>query len=211
MSDQHQDYNQNEHNNANSDNKSGYHIKEHKDMHTPPPVLIILIIGAIILASAGSLFLRNRLAQTQNPEFLKKIQSGLSFHLVKDQAMAAVQLEPVDAQTELVLLQPATKSTSVMYFKVKKEPAMQGIHVIRALLEKDDMGNDIVKISLDPDGARQFAEVTGQNIGMQLAMVFNNQVISAPVIQSRITGGEAQINGRNVNLILQGLQTAEKP
>ncbi|NLF96328.1 MAG: hypothetical protein GX569_06285 [Candidatus Riflebacteria bacterium] len=211
MADRHQDYRQNEHdNNASSAEESGYKVKKHNDLQTPPQVLVFLIAGAIILAAAGSFFLRSKLGPTQDLELLKNIQSGLSFHLVKDQAMSAIQLEPVDPLTELILIQPATKSTSAIHFKVNKEPALKGANVKRAYVAKDEMGSDVIRLSFDETGAAKLAEVTGENIGMQLAFVFNDMIISAPVIQARIVGGEAQINGRNIALIFEDIQPAEQ-
>jgi preprotein translocase subunit SecD len=211
MADRQQGYRQDEHNNnASSAEESGYQVRRHNDLHTPPQVLIFLIVGAIILATVGSLFLRSRLGPTQDPELLKNIQSGLSFHLVKDQAMSAIQLEPADPQTELILIQPATKSTSASYFKVNKESALKGANVKRAYIAKDEMGSDVIHLSFDETGAAKLAEVTGENIGMQLAFVFNDMVISAPVIQARIAGGEAQINGRNIALIFEDIKPAEQ-
>lgn len=211
MADKQHDYRQNEHdNNASSAEESGYKVKRHNDLHTPPQVLIFLIAGAIILAAVGSFFLRSKLGPAQDPELLKNIQSGLSFHLVKDQAMSAIQLEPADPQTELILMQPATKSTSAIHFKVNKEPALKGTNVKKAYVAKDETGSDIIRISFDETGSAKLAEVTGENIGMQLALVFNDMVISAPVIQARIVGGEAQITGHHVALIFEDMQPAEQ-
>ncbi|MCL2101179.1 MAG: protein translocase subunit SecD [Fibromonadales bacterium] len=44
-------------------------------------------------------------------------------------------------------------------------------------------------------GPKKFASVTGNNIGKQMAIVLDGQVISAPVIRDRIPNGEAQITG----------------
>jgi protein-export membrane protein SecD len=50
-----------------------------------------------------------------------------------------------------------------------------------------------VGFSLNPHGAAIFDRVTGENIGHRLAIVLDNVVHSAPVIQSRIGGGRGQI------------------
>jgi len=50
-----------------------------------------------------------------------------------------------------------------------------------------------VGFSLNPHGAAIFDRVTGENIGHRLAIVLDNIVHSAPVIQSRIGGGRGQI------------------
>src|SRR5581483_53854 len=44
-------------------------------------------------------------------------------------------------------------------------------------------------------GARKFAEATQQNVGKPFAIVLDNEVISAPVIQEPIRGGQGQISG----------------
>src|SRR3712207_2341428 len=44
-------------------------------------------------------------------------------------------------------------------------------------------------------GAQRFGQATTENLGRQLAIVLDNRVISAPTIQSPITGGSGQISG----------------
>src|SRR5690606_30334830 len=51
----------------------------------------------------------------------------------------------------------------------------------------------IVSLSFNPAGSARFADLTGENIGKQMAIVLDQTVYSAPVIQSRIPGGSAQI------------------
>jgi protein-export membrane protein SecD len=50
-----------------------------------------------------------------------------------------------------------------------------------------------VSFTLNPRGASQFERITGDSIGHRLAIVLDNIVHSAPVIQSRIGGGRGQI------------------
>lgn len=52
-----------------------------------------------------------------------------------------------------------------------------------------------IGIVFDSEGAKLFAEITKTNIGKQLAILLDGQVISAPTIQSEILGGQAQISG----------------
>lgn len=53
----------------------------------------------------------------------------------------------------------------------------------------------VVSIEFTPDGAKKFEEITGRNIGNPVPIVLDNQVISAPVVQDAIVGGQAQISG----------------
>ncbi len=53
----------------------------------------------------------------------------------------------------------------------------------------------VVTFKFDTRGAITFGEITSQNVGRRFAIVLDNQVITAPVIQSAITGGSGQIQG----------------
>jgi len=57
----------------------------------------------------------------------------------------------------------------------------------------------IVSLKLGRKEAAVFAQVTGRNIGRRLAIVLDNVVKSAPVIQSRIPDGNAMITTNDVN------------
>jgi preprotein translocase subunit SecD len=53
-----------------------------------------------------------------------------------------------------------------------------------------------VSFRFNPTGARAFGEYTSANVGAPFAIVLDNQVISAPTIQSAIPGGSGIITGR---------------
>ena len=52
-----------------------------------------------------------------------------------------------------------------------------------------------VSITFDGKGGREFERITGDNIKKRMAIVLDNTIYSAPVIQDRISGGRAQITG----------------
>jgi preprotein translocase subunit SecD len=52
-----------------------------------------------------------------------------------------------------------------------------------------------VSISFNEEGAQAFEEATGRLVGRQLAIVLDGVTISAPMVQDRIAGGNAQITG----------------
>lgn len=56
-------------------------------------------------------------------------------------------------------------------------------------------GQAIVTFRFNGQGARRFGDATAKNIGKRFAIVLDNKVISAPTIQSAITGGSGQISG----------------
>lgn len=52
-----------------------------------------------------------------------------------------------------------------------------------------------VELILSSSGARLFERITGENVKRRLAIILDNRVYSAPVIQERIGGGRASITG----------------
>jgi preprotein translocase subunit SecD len=60
----------------------------------------------------------------------------------------------------------------------------------------DQNGRPAVNFRFNPSGARKFGDYTAQNIGSPFAIVLDEEVISAPVIQDHIPGGSGIITGR---------------
>lgn len=54
----------------------------------------------------------------------------------------------------------------------------------------------IVSLEFNTEGAKIFEELTQKNIGKRLAIYIDNQLISAPTVQEKISGGKAQITGK---------------
>jgi preprotein translocase subunit SecD len=59
----------------------------------------------------------------------------------------------------------------------------------------DRFGEPHVSLKFNAQGARDFDRITGENVKKRLAIVLDGMVHSAPVIQERISGGQAQITG----------------
>lgn len=53
----------------------------------------------------------------------------------------------------------------------------------------------VVGLEFSEEGGRKFAELTARNIGRQIAIELDGEVLTAPVVQEAITGGRAQISG----------------
>jgi preprotein translocase subunit SecD len=56
-------------------------------------------------------------------------------------------------------------------------------------------GQPIVTFKFNTRGATRFAQATSENVGRPFAIVLDNEVVSAPVIQTPITGGQGEITG----------------
>lgn len=79
-------------------------------------------------------------------------------------------------------------------YLVSAFPDLTGDHISDAMVTYDEYNRVVVSFKLDASGARQFKELTGNNIGKNLAIVIDNVVYSAPTIQSAI-GAQGQISG----------------
>ncbi len=57
----------------------------------------------------------------------------------------------------------------------------------------------VVGLEFNDEGAKKFAALTAQNIGKPISILLDGDVLTSPVVQEVITGGNAQISGsRNV-------------
>ena len=70
-----------------------------------------------------------------------------------------------------------------------------GEELVDAQPSFDQNGRPAVNFRFNPSGARKFGDYTAENIGNPFAIVLDNEVISAPTIQSHIPGGSGIITG----------------
>ncbi len=78
---------------------------------------------------------------------------------------------------------------------VFKKVELDGERIKDARVEYDPTGLPYIGFDLDSEGADIFAAITKANVGNRLAIVLDDKIQSAPVIQTQITGGRAQITG----------------
>jgi len=79
---------------------------------------------------------------------------------------------------------------------VNNQPVLNGDVVTRATSEFDNLQGQVVSMTMNDEGARQWSRITGQNIGKAIAIVLDDQVYSFPNVNSQIDGGRSQISGR---------------
>jgi preprotein translocase subunit SecD len=82
-----------------------------------------------------------------------------------------------------------------LYYLVKKRVEVSGENLVDAQPTVDQNNRPVVSFRFDPIGARRFGNVTRRNVQKPFAIVLDNKVISAPVIQEPILGGSGQISG----------------
>jgi preprotein translocase subunit SecD len=80
-------------------------------------------------------------------------------------------------------------------YLVKKRVMLTGDVLSDARVSIGQFNDPYVSITFDAKGGREFDRITGDNVKKRMAVVLDNTIYSAPVIQERITGGRAQITG----------------
>lgn len=80
-------------------------------------------------------------------------------------------------------------------FLVKKAVVLSGDLLSDAQVSIGEFNTPYVSLTFDSEGARLFEKITGENVRRRLAIVLDQHVYSAPVINEKISGGRAQISG----------------
>jgi SecD/SecF fusion protein len=83
-----------------------------------------------------------------------------------------------------------------LLYAVKKTPELTGNVVTNAQASIDPEDNrPIVNMEMNSEGARDWARITGANIGKRVAIIMDKGIFSAPVVQAKISGGRSRITG----------------
>lgn len=81
-------------------------------------------------------------------------------------------------------------------YMVNKEPELMGEVITDAISNIDpNTSSPIVSMQMNSEGAREWARITGSNVGKRCAIVLDGVIYSAPVIQGKIPSGSSQISG----------------
>jgi preprotein translocase subunit SecD len=80
-------------------------------------------------------------------------------------------------------------------YLVKKRVMLAGDVLSDARVSIGQFNEPYVSVTFDAKGAREFDRITAENVKKRMAIVLDNTIYSAPVIQERISGGRAQITG----------------
>jgi preprotein translocase subunit SecD len=132
-----------------------------------------------------------------DPERIKRLlgkTAKLTFHLVNEQADVneAVNRGTVAPGSRLLYENDAGQRIPYVVFN---EVIVSGERLVDAQATFQD-GQPIISFRFDAAGGQTFGRVTSENVGIRLAIVLDNEVVSAPRIQSAILGGSGIITGR---------------
>ena len=134
----------------------------------------------------------------QNPAELKEIlgkTAKMTIHLVDETAEAELMSNPnmrAPIGSEILPLMPPDTRKTV----IRRRVIVTGERLVDAGVGFDQRsGQPAVTTRFDNVGARQFADMTRDNVGRRFAIVLDGQVLSDPRINEPILGGTGQISG----------------
>ncbi len=128
----------------------------------------------------------------QNPEYVKTLlgkTAKMSFHLVDSNTTAADARRGKLSNTSRLV--PGSDGGS---YVISRKPVVGGENLVDAQPVFQE-GEPVVSFKFNSIGGKKFGEATKNNVGERLAIVLDNEVISAPTIQGAILGGSGVITG----------------
>jgi preprotein translocase subunit SecD len=98
---------------------------------------------------------------------------------------------PNDREISLELMSPreASEGTPDRYYRtylLKKRAGVTGEYLANADESWDEMGRPEVAFTMNRQGANMMEKLTGENVGRKMAVVLDEKITSAPVIESKI-------------------------
>tara|TARA_B100000575_G_scaffold191503_1_gene154547 strand:- start:399 stop:1949 length:1551 start_codon:yes stop_codon:yes gene_type:complete len=135
-----------------------------------------------------------QLPGVKNPERIKELlgkTAKLTFHLVDDQNTSALQAN-IEPFGKMIVSDIYEKDIKYM---LDKKALVGGENLVDAKGSFDQTEGHAVSFRFDTEGAQKFGKITSNNVGKRLAVVLDGVVITAPRINSAITGGSGIITG----------------
>lgn len=77
-----------------------------------------------------------------------------------------------------------------------KPTGLSGAQFERADVQFDQQGRPSILLTFNGEGQQLFSDITKRNIGKPVAIFLDNELLSAPTVQSEITSGQATITGQ---------------
>ncbi|MCQ2570595.1 MAG: protein translocase subunit SecD, partial [Limosilactobacillus sp.] len=134
-----------------------------------------------------------QLPGVQDPSEIKALMgktAKMTFHLVDEEtSIQSARAGKMPADSMLVM------GDETGYIVLKRAIVVGGESLDDARGVYDEQGRPAVSFSFKAAGAKKFAKATRENVGRRLAIVLDGNVISAPTINSPITGGQGIITG----------------
>ena len=147
-----------------------------------------------LIQRSGNKRILLQLPGIKDPERIKELlgtTAKLTFHMVDDED--SVSLKANRAPFGKIIVSDFT-DPNIKYL-VEKKARVGGENLIDAKASFDPQQGHAVSFRFDTTGAQKFGKATSENVGKRFAVILDGVVITAPVINSPITGGSGIITG----------------
>lgn len=138
------------------------------------------------------------------------VKTSFGFHIIKADSVTEAKDEKKS--------EPQIKYMDVFYSALPdqwKETGLNGQHFVHADVAFNNAYQPYVDIQFNDEGSKLFEDITGRNVNKPVAIFVGGQLISAPNVNEKITGGKAQISGRftisQANDLARNLNTGAIP
>ncbi len=161
-----------------------------------------------------------RLVHPQSAALIPQIEAGMAivppgYQIMTEEAVEAKPLatnnnsriNPLMGTVAPTPLPPGAKKKEGRKELVKVRPDMTGEHITGAGARAETHGME-VSLQFDSVGAKQFGDLTAAHVKEQLGIVLDGKLLSAPVLQTAIYGGTAQITGNYSDAEARGLASS---
>ena len=147
-----------------------------------------------LIQRSGNKRILLQLPGVKNPERIKELlgkTAKLTFHMVDDDDIASLEAN-MPSFGKLIISD--LYDANIKYL-VEKKAKVGGENLIDAKASFDPQQGHAVSFRFDTTGAQKFGKATSENVGKRFAVILDGAVITAPVINSPITGGSGIITG----------------
>ena len=130
----------------------------------------------------------------KDPERIKELlgtTAKLTFHMVDDEDTISLKANRAPFGKIIV----ADFYNPEIKYLVEKKSRVGGENLVDAKASFDPQEGHAVSFRFDTTGAQKFGKATSENVGKRFAVILDGVVITAPVINSAITGGSGIITG----------------
>lgn len=132
---------------------------------------------------------------------IEPVQSEFGYHIIqrlesKQDANPQTNNKEEAVHLRHILLQTKSLEGEAPDYDPWQNTGLGGKQLVKSEVQFDNIsGVPTVGLSFDDEGAKLFEELTSQNIGKRVAIFLDGAIISAPVVQQAIPGGQAVISG----------------
>ena len=130
----------------------------------------------------------------KDPERIKELlgtTAKLTFHMVDDEDTISLKTNRAPFGKIIV----ADFYNPEIKYLVQKKSRVGGENLVDAKASFDPQEGHAVSFRFDTTGAQKFGKATSENVGKRFAVILDGVVITAPVINTAITGGSGIITG----------------